>query len=197
MNINIHSRNVPLSERVQGYAEKKMDRLERYLPNIIDASLELRVEKQRGKEQPMAQLTIRNSRGMVLRAEDKSQEDIFASIDAVVDKMYSQIVRYKGKSKRHKNERWIETSNAWEGLDDVPLDVDDTQSIDDYDHEPLHEVIRRKSIALTPMSEGEAIDQMELLGHNFFVFYNGEEDSINVLYRRQDGNYGILTPQID
>jgi putative sigma-54 modulation protein len=196
MNIDVHSKNIPVSDRVQEYAEKKLDRLERFLPNILDASLELRVEKQRGKDQPIAQLTIRNSRGTVLRAEDKTQADIFAAIDEVVDKMYSQIVRYKGKSKKRKgNERWIEAVNAWEGFEDVPLD--ESVQIDDYDHEPRLEVLRRKAIALAPMSEMEAIDQMELLGHDFFVFYNGEEDSINVLYRRKDGNYGILTPQVD
>ena len=75
--------------------------------------------------------------------------------------------------------------------------ISDADLADDYDSVEPHTVLRRKVISLTPMSEQEAIDQMELLGHDFFVFYNGEEDTINVLYRREDNHFGILTPQID
>lgn len=193
MKVNINGRNMDVSDRVAEYAEKKLDRLERYLPNIIDASLELRTEKQNGKDHPVAQLTIRNNRGVVLRVEDKKQDDVFASIDVVVDKMYKQISRYKGKTQKRKgSERWIET--AWDTVETVPVTSDDL--VEDYDREPKR-VLRRKAVLLTPMSENEAIDQMELLGHNFFLFYNGEEDTMNVLYRREDGNYGILTPRID
>ena len=132
---------------------------------------------------------------MVLRAEDKKQEDLFAAVDVVVDKMYKQISRYKGKTKRKKgHEKWIEAEPAWDTVEIVPLSEAD---IADYDQAAPREVLRRKVISLTPMSEQEAIDQMELLGHDFFVFYNGEEDTINVLYRREDGHYGVLTPQID
>lgn len=194
MEVNIRSKNITLSSRLEEYAHKKITKLERYLPNIMDASLELRSEKNRGKEQTIAQLTVRNNRGAVLRAEDKKQNDAFAAIDMVVDKMYKQIRSYKGKSKRRKEGRWIETELAWEGLEEAPVDE---AEIDDYDNQPLREVLRRKIVPLTPMSEQEAIDQMELLGHSFFLFYNGEQDTINVLYRRDDGHYGILTPQID
>jgi len=195
MNISIRGKNIDISDRVEEYADKKMTKLERYLPNIVEASLELRTEKHKGKEQPVAQLTVRNNRGVVLRAEDKKQTDLFAAIDIVVDKMYSQIRRYKDKSARHKSSstQWIEAD--WDMVEALP--ADDEAEIDDYDNEPLNQVLRRKQIMLTPMSEQEAIDQMELLGHDFFVFYNGTEDTINVLYRRQDGNFGILTPQID
>jgi len=195
MQVNIRGKNLTVSDQINDYADKKMGRLERYLPNIIDAQLELRLEKQKGKDQPIAQLTIRNTRGVVLRVEDKKQADFFAAIDVVVDKMYKQISRYKGKSKKRKgNERWIETQQAWDHVDDMPDDM--LAPIDDYDNEP-HRISRRKAVALTPMSESEAIDQMELLGHSFFLFYNGEEDTMNVLYKREDGNYGVLTPQID
>jgi len=195
MNITIHSKNLTLSSRLQDYADNKVGKLERYLPNIVEARLDLRKEKQRGKEQPIAQLTVRNDRGMVLRAEDKKQEDLFAAVDVVVDKMYKQISRYKGKTQSKKgHEKWIEAEPAWDTVEMVPITDAD---IDDYDREVQREVLRRKIISLTPMSEQEAIDQMELLGHDFFVFYNGEEDTINVLYRREDNHFGILTPQID
>jgi putative sigma-54 modulation protein len=195
MKVNVRGINVTLSTRTEEYAEKKLAKLERYLPNIAEASLELRNEKRNGKEHPVAQLTVRNIRGTVLRAEDKKQDDMFAAIDVVVDKIYKQIRSYKGKTKKRKGgSKWVEAELAWEGLEEVPLDETE---IDDYDNQRDLQVLRRKVISLTPMSEQEAIDQMELLGHSFFVFYNGTEDTINVLYRREDGNYGILTPQID
>lgn len=194
MNIHVHSRSLNLSERMEDYATKKLEKLERYLPNMMEASLELRKENSKSKEQIMAQLTVRNSRGMLLRAEDKKQSDVFAAIDIVVDKLYRQIRQYKSKSRRKGGDRLIETEAAWEGLDILPEEEND---IEDYDNEAAREVIRRKEVSITPMSEQEAIDQMELLGHDFFLFYNGTEDTVNVLYRRKDGQYGILTPRHD
>jgi putative sigma-54 modulation protein len=194
MNVDIHSRNMTLSERMEDYANKKLQKLERYLPNIMEASLELRKENSKSKEQIMAQLTVRNSRGMLLRSEDKKQADVFAAIDVVVDKLYRQIRQYKSKSRRKGSDRFLENEAAWEGLEDLPSEEIE---IEDYDNEGIHEIIRRKEVSLTPMSEQEAIDQMELLGHDFFLFYNGTEDTVNVLYRRKDGQYGILTPRHD
>ena len=194
MDIVVRGMNVGLSQGDKDYAEKKISKLDRYLPNIIEARVELRHEKNRQKEQPVAQLTLRNNRGVILRTEDKKQQDFHAAIDMVVDKMYRQIQRYKGKSERGRKggEQWLEQEIEWAGLESVPVD-----DIQDYDEIPIKEIVRRKSVLVTPMSEQEAIDQMDLLGHNFFLFYNGEEDTINVLYRREDGQYGILTPSID
>lgn len=194
MDIKIKGTNLTLSDKVQEYAEKKLDKLDRYMPNLIEARLELGQENRKAKEQPFAQLTLRNSRGVILRAEDKKQDTLTAAVDAVLDKMYRQIERYKGKGRRKGNgsHRWLEPVGEWEELENVPL-ID----VADYDEEPMQQVVKRKLVMLTPMSEQEAIDQMELLGHSFFVFFNGEEETINVLYRREDNQYGILTPRID
>lgn len=198
MNIVVHGMDLTLSDRVKQYAEKKLSKLDRYLPNIVEARIEIRQEKNKNKEQPVAQLTVRNDRGVILRAEEKKQADMQAAVDAVVDKMYRQIERYKGKSQRNRNskggDRWLEVPAEWNKMEVVPLQE---AVIEDYDSMPKQEIVRRKSVLLTPMSEQEAIDQMELLGHNFFLFYNGEEDTINVLYKREDGQYGLLTPRID
>lgn len=195
MKVHINARDFAISERVEEYAGKKLEKLGRYLPNIQEASLELRKEKNKGKEQPIAQLTVRNNRGMVLRAEDKKQQEITAAIDVVIDKLYRQIRRYKSKSRRKGGERWIENESSWEMVEAIPSA--DEGEVEDYDSDPAKLVIRRKEVMVTPMSEQEAIDQMELLDHDFFLFYNGEEDTMNVLYRRKDGQYGILTPRID
>lgn len=194
MDIKIHGENMTLSEKVKEYAERKLDKLDRYLPNLIEARLELGQENRKSKEQPFAQLTLRNSRGVILRAEDKKQDTLTAAVDAVLDKMYRQIERYKGKGRRKgsASHRWLEPADEWMEMEEVPI-----QEVPDYDTEPMQEVVKRKVVMLTPMSEQEAIDQMELLGHNFFVFFNGEEETINVLYRREDNQYGVLTPRID
>ncbi|MFP4322142.1 MAG: ribosome hibernation-promoting factor, HPF/YfiA family [Anaerolineales bacterium] len=196
MRVHIHGKNMQVSQRLEDYGNKKLSKLERYMPNIVEAQLDLRIEKQKGKEQPIAQVTVRNSRGVVLRAEDKKQEDFFAAIDIAIDKLHKQISRYKGKSKRRQKGKgadiWSEIE--WDTVEALPPEL---EYVDDYDSEPKQQVIRRKVVTLTPMSEVEAIDQMELLGHDFFLFYNGEEDTMNVLYRREDGQYGVLTPQID
>lgn len=196
MNVVVYGMNITISERDKEYAEKKLGKLDRYLPNIIEARIELGNEKNKNKEQPVAQLTVRNNRGVILRAEDKKQQDLRAAIDVVVDKMYRQIERYKGKVRRRSNPKWgeIVVEEELNTVEEAPVE---TLEVEDYDNEPKTEVVRRKEVALTPMSEREAIDQMELLGHNFFLFYNGESQSVNVLYRREDGQYGVLTPHVD
>ena len=195
MNVVVYGMNITVSERDREYAEKKLTKLDRYLPNIVEARIELGNEKNKNKEQPVAQLTIKNTRGVILRAEDKKQQDIRAAIDVVIDKMHRQIERYKGKVRHRSNDKWATPVYEEElaEVEEAPVE----EVIEDYDSLPKTEVVRRKAVMLTPMSEHEAIDQMELLGHNFFLFYNGTEETINVLYRREDGQYGILTPQVD
>jgi len=193
MQIKIHTKSVNLTPRLEDYITKKVERLERYMPNIANVRVDLRQEKHKGKEVPAVQLTLRNERGMIIRAEERRETEVFAAVDLAVDKMYKQISRYKGKSKKRKNSKRVESEAIWDTVEMIPVSTED---VEDYDAvEP--EVLRRKDIMLVPMSEAEAIDQMELLGHDFFVFYSGKEDAINVLYRRKDGNYGVLTPRLD
>src|SRR5205809_200161 len=106
MEIQIHTRNLDVSDRLQEHVEKKLSRLDRYLPHISEVRVDLAEEHQkRGGNRSVAQLTVRNSRGTILRAEDKSQGDIFAAVDLVIDKMYRQISRYKGKRRRRAVDR--------------------------------------------------------------------------------------------
>jgi putative sigma-54 modulation protein len=182
MEIQINSRNLNVNKRLQDYVEKKLNRLDRYLPHISEVRLDLANEHYRkGGDRSIAQLTVRNSRGTILRAEDKSQNDIFAAVDMVVDKMYRQISRYKDRFEAAEPE--LAAAEA--------LPIEDTGETE----EPV-EIVRRKQIAMIPMNEEEAVDQMELLGHDFFVFYNANSGAINVLYRRQNGGYGLLEPRL-
>lgn len=192
MEIKVHTKNLKLTPKIEEYIDRKVDRLDRYLPDIIDARMELRVEGR--SEQPIAQLTIRSNGGPIFRAEDKKQNDIFAAIDLVVDKMYGQLRRYKTKRKRQRKggDRWNDV-----GFEDIAIPATVENGADAEEETTEDEtfggiIVRRKPLMLTPMNEEEAMEQTEMLDHDFFVFLNGETGLLNVLYKREDGNYGVL-----
>jgi putative sigma-54 modulation protein len=190
MELKIHTRNVDVTPRLQEHVEKKVSRLDRYLPNISEVRVDLAIEKRKqGLEQCIAQLTVRNSRGVILRSEEKRQADVFAALDVALDKMYRQIERYKGKRKRRGGGRFTEAEADLAMVEAAPMERVEEE-------EEKTAVVRRKRVMLTAMSEEEAIDQMELLGHSFFVFFNADTAKIGVLYRREDGNYGVLEPEV-
>lgn len=177
MEVSIFARNMEVTPHLKEYVERKVGKLDRYLPWIEDARVDLAVENtRRAAQRQVAQLTVR-VRGTILRAEERTH-DMFASIDAVLDKMYRQIARYKGRRR-----------NRWHsGTEELPIaePVEETEG----------EIVRVKRFEVRPMSPGEAIEQMELLGHRFYVFLNADEDAINVVYKRDDGNYGLLQPEL-
>jgi putative sigma-54 modulation protein len=182
MELSIKGKNVEVTDRLQEYVEKKMGKLDRYLPSISEVWVELSVEETKAaQDRQVCQVTVR-SNGAILRAEERS-DDMFTSIDIVLDKMYRQIARYKGKRKN----RWRGSTAPAEPL---PLEFE----------EELEEVpsgiVRYKRFPMVPMLPEEAVEQMELLGHDFFVFFNADEGQINVLYRRKDGNYGVIQPEL-
>ena len=184
MELRITGRNMEVTDRLDEYVRRKVAKLDRYLPNIANARMDLSVENTRSADdRQVAQLTIRSERGTILRAEERTA-DMFASIDTVLDKMYRQIARYKGKRQKARREA-------------VPEDLGLPPELDELVEESEGELVRTKRFSVVPMMPEEAIEQMELLGHDFFVFYNAEENGINVLYRRQDGNYGLLIPALD
>jgi len=182
MQLNITGKNLEITDSLRAYAEKKAGRLERYLPNITDARMELSVENTRSaKDRQIAQMTLRTKQA-ILRAEEASA-DMFTSIDAVLEKMQRQIDRYKGK-------RWARRSGSEINAMTMPLMDDDEVA------EESSRISRVKQFDMVPMDEEEAIDQMELLGHDFFVFYNVNQDQINVVYRRRNGDYGLIQPEL-
>jgi len=182
MEVKVRGRNVEITPRIQEYVEKKVGKLDRYLPTISEAHMELSAAKTRSaQDSQIAQLTIR-SKGSILRVEEHNQ-DIFAAIDAVMDKMYRQIGRYKGKRKERAKPGAEEI-----GGEQVPVELEA--------EEPIGRIVRTKRFRLVSVNPDEAIEQMELLGHDFFMFFNAEEGQINVLYRRKDGNYGLIQPEM-
>lgn len=187
MEIIVNGRHFNITPRVQQYVEKKTARLDRYMPNLREIKVDLSEENSRNAEQrKIAQITAIDTRGTILRAEERS-EDIYSAIDSVIDKLYKQIRRYRGKKRKH----WRRNDMKEEFLGD-PL-PEDIFSEEDSDRT----IVRVKKFPLQPMSKEEAVDQIELLGHDFFVFLNTDMNNINVLYRRRDNNYGLLQPELD
>ncbi len=193
MEIVVRGRNVNVTERVQEYVEKKVGKLERFLPIIDEARMELSQEDTRSAQHRMiAQLTVR-SRGRILRAEERDQ-DVFAAVDLVTEKMQRQITRFKDRLYSRGQVRGAETVRVPE-VAEPALEVDvDAELVGEA--EPVGSIVRTKTFLVTPMNPEEAIEQMELLGHDFFVFYNSEVDGINVIYRRRSGDYGLLQPEL-
>jgi putative sigma-54 modulation protein len=181
MQLIIKGKNVEITDWLRQYVEKKIGKLDRYLPSITEARVELAVQNTKSAhDRQVAQVTVR-SNGAILRAEEKS-DDMFASIDAVLGKMLRQIARLKGK-REHRGRA--------AGGEPVPL-----PEPAEAEEEIERTVVRVKRFLVQPMTQDEAIEQMELLGHDFFLFYNNESESMNVLYRRNDGNYGLLQPEM-
>jgi putative sigma-54 modulation protein len=189
MDIVVTGRNLNVTEDLQKYVEKKVDRLDRYMANIGEVRVELaEVKATSVEERHVAQLTVFNERGGVLRAEERSA-DIMAAVDAAVDKMYRQIERHKGKGRRRRRGKGLSAEEQMEALE-AELQAEGGLSDEEYG------VVRRKRFEVTPMDEYEAIEQLELLDHDFYIFYNTETATINVVYRRKDGGYGVLEPEL-
>jgi putative sigma-54 modulation protein len=186
MQLIVHGRNVEVTELVREYVEKKVGKLERYLPQGREARAELTHSPTRAaNDRYTAQITIW-ANGQILRAEEATS-DIFASIDAAVDKLSSQIARFKGR--RFEGRRRASAAAS--------IEAEMTPATEEaVAEEEGGQIIRRKQFVVQPMSEEEALEQMELLGHDFFVFLNPAVNRINVIYRRRDGNYGLLQPSI-
>jgi putative sigma-54 modulation protein len=188
MQLILKGKNVEITDWLRQYVEKKVNKLDRYLPDIHEARVELSVQKTRSsQDRQVAQLTVR-SNGAILRAEERT-DDMFAAIDAVVDKMHRQIARYKGK----RIDRWQGQRPYRSDVESPPVEE---EVMEELAEAQVRRIVRVKRFAVSPMDEEEAIEQMELLGHDFFVFFNPNTGTLNVLYRRKDGNYGLLEPEV-
>jgi len=169
--IAITARNLELTPALRQYAEGKLKKLEKYLDNITSAHVILSIEKHR----QIAEATL-HVRDLTIRGQE-STDDLYSSIDRVLDKLERQILKYKEKLVARSGRG----GSKGEGLS--PL----------AEEEP--EVVKVKRFAIKPLSVEEAVVQMNLLSHSFFVFRNARTDEVNVLYRRKDGNYGLIEPE--
>jgi len=177
MDVQLTTRNLDVTPRLQEYVEKKVAKLDRYLLGIDQVRVDLAVENTRSSaHRQVAQLTLWVG-GTMLRAEERAA-DMFSAIDAALDKLQRQIARFK-KRRQDRRQRAGEEAAA------------------EMEEAATGRIVRVKQFEVTMMTTDQAIEQMELLGHQFFVFVNSENEQINVVYRREDGNYGLIVPQVE
>jgi len=179
----INARNMELAEPLKERFTKKASKLARYLNEVdqIKVDLDFMKTARSAMDRNVAQITVHGHKAL-LRVEERS-DDISTAFDNAIDKMQRQLDRYKGKHFRGRGD-------GRSASEVVPVPEETPE-------EPAQVISRHKTFDLIPISESEALEQMRLLGHdNFFIFYNIETASINVLYHRRDGTYGLIEPKV-
>lgn len=170
MKYNIRGNKIDVTEAIDSYIKEKLSRLDKYLDDNDEVEAKA-VISTKGKDQKV-EVTIWSGKYNI-RAEE-TNEDLYSAMDLVIDKLERQFKKYKGKITSKKVKMAV-----------IP-------EIEDLLEEDEQKIVRRKEVFLKPIDEEEAITQMELLGHTFFVFKNVDTDKINVVYKRNDGDYGII-----
>ena len=179
MRLQVKGKNVEVSDTIRRYAEEKMRKLSRQLHDLAEVELELRVEKNPSiAANQVAELTVR-TKGPTLRVTQAST-DMKASIDQLTDKLLRQVEHYRAKRSR----RQVRGNGVQPG---------GSMSIPDDESGP--KIVKTKQFAVKPMSAEEAALQLDLVGHDFFVFRSDDSGDVNVIYRRRDGGYGLIEPQ--
>ena len=180
MRIMVRGKNIEVTDALRDYVTKRLGKLEKYF-ELDDAQVTLFVER----ENHVVEVTIPIN-GMILRGEEETG-DMYSSIDLVVDKLEKQLEKYKTKllDRRPKNQP----------VPGKALPAELTGSTAETEEGP--QIVRTKRFTVKPMAVDEAVMQMNLLGHSFFVFTNAETEDVNVVYRRKDGNYGLIDPYFE
>jgi len=193
MQLQVSGRNLDITEPLREYAERKLARIERHLTEDTRVDLELAIERNRSiSANQHAELTVW-TRGPVLRAHEYA-DDMYAAIDLAVDKLDRQVRRYRER-RRH----WRPHHQARDVEALLPLSEDDeaasaTLANGEEPELPIPTIVKTKRFNMKPMHPDEAALQLELVGHAFYVFLNAESDAVAVIYRRRDGNLGVIEP---
>jgi len=184
MQVTVTGRHMHVTDPIRAYAEEKIGRIAKVFDaEPMNADVVIRVEKNPANPAPaVAEITLRMKRAVV-RAEEAAS-DMYAAIDLSVDKVERQMRKYKRRiiDKRNHGQLVVKTAPG------------DSQLAEPVEEE--REVVRTKTVDAEPMSEEEAMLQLELLGHDFFVFTHADSNMLNVLYRRNDGDYGLIQPRV-
>jgi len=181
--VDIFGHNLEVDDSTRDFVTKKASKLDRYLNEIeqVKVDLEHRKSARSATDRYVAQITVRGRRAL-LRTEERSDE-LRTAFDQTIDKMQRKLERYKGKHYRGRR-------NGRSMAEVAPI-------LEKVPEEQASVVSRHKTFDLIPMSEADALEQMKLLGHeNFFIFFNIETGTINVLYHRRDGTYGLIMPKV-
>ncbi|MBI2872349.1 MAG: ribosome-associated translation inhibitor RaiA [Chloroflexi bacterium] len=200
MELVIQSRNVDLDESARTYIERKLSRLARHLPSLREAVVEITRESVRDQQgRVVAQVTM-DVNGTVLRGEERAAT-VRAAVDALADVADRRLARYKGRAYRTEQARRA-ARRAAQGSSATGLSIEQETSTEatsegvEEEGELEERLVRVKQFAAKPMTTEDAIERMELVGHDFFLFLNSASGQFNVVYRRRSGGYGLLQPQV-
>ncbi len=212
MEVTIRPKNFKLQPNVETQVRKRLDRLTHHLDNLDTCEVLLTQEPTRSNAQRIqnvAQITLRTRSNNLIRSE-VTDADLLTAVDEAMDHLSRQIERFKGRFyQKKKGKQGVGKSSA-DIVAMQPQAINSSIGEDEESSAPsrsalydgatnedeLGEVVRTKRFSVQPTYPEEAVEQMELLGHSFFVFYNAGEEQLNVLYRRTDGNYGLLQPEL-
>ncbi|MBP0031013.1 ribosome hibernation-promoting factor, HPF/YfiA family [Roseofilum sp. Guam] len=191
MKLVIQGKNIEITDAIREYVHQKVEKAVSHFENLtteVDVNLSV-ARNPRINPKQTAEVTI-YANGTVIRSEESS-EDLYASIDLVADKIARRLRKYK--EKRHNNK------HKTKGEIEPPEILEDTEGISDLlanrTPELPADVVRTKYFAMPPMSVEEALEQLQLVGHDFFMFRNAQTGEINVIYERNHGGYGVLMPR--
>jgi len=176
MNVTVNGRHIEITDALKSYAAEKVGKLDKYLPTGAEAVVTLSVEKYRHKSEVQIKVN-----GMLIQAHEQTEE-MYSAIDKVMDKLGRRVRKYKEKLKDKKGrgeEREFAAATA---------------EVEEHEVEKIPEIIKTKQFDMKPMVAEEAVMQMELLDKNFFVFQNVSTGELNVIYKRNDGNIGLIEP---
>jgi len=179
MQIAVTFRHMEVSNPIREYAEEKISRVKKYIDEPIDAQVVLSVAK---KIRHKAVVTL-SAKGIMIKGSEETG-DMYAAIDAVVDKIERQLKRYREKIKDHKPQAGQERK--------ISKTILSAASVDEFSPEP--EIVETDSYEVKPMAVEEAVMQMNLMHRNFLVFTEAASEEVNVVYKRKDGNYGLIVP---
>lgn len=178
MQVAVRGKNIEVTNALREYVEKKLGKIEKFVDHPVNAQVNLYVERGRHIVEVTAGMN-----GLLLRGEE-STGDMYASIDLVSDKLEKQVQKYRARLRRRKDSgaAAAEAAAAAVETDDFSADLDG-------------KVVKTKRFPVKPLTVDEAILQMDLVSHDFFVFVNSDTHKVNVVYRRRDGDYGLLEPE--
>ena len=183
MNVQVRGKGVEVTDGLRQYAERKVNRLTRHFHSLTGAVVTQTIQG------TMHRVEVQlDGDGLTVRCEERG-DDLYAAMDRVVDKLERQMQKHKTRSLKTAHHHYGHHGEV-ASLKDVAVEIEGLEA------DPVTgRIVRHKSFAIKPVSPSEAVEQMELLSHSFFVFENAQSGEVNVLYRRTDGNYGILEPE--
>jgi putative sigma-54 modulation protein len=188
IDVEVQANGFSVNDRLEDYVHKKAGKLDKYLAEVEGARVELSYHKtaRQASDRFVAQITLRGKK-VLLRAEERA-DDAFIAFDAAIDKVQRRMEKFKGKRNRGKDRV---------SMGEAAMEIIEEELAEELAMDEPPQIARRKHFTLYPMNELEALEQMDLLGHeDFFIFFNMETNSVNVLYHRRDGSYGLIDTEV-